>query len=37
VEQEAGGTRFEFGLPSGVYATTLLREFLKGAAGDSSP
>jgi tRNA pseudouridine13 synthase len=37
VGPEADGVKFDFQLPSGVYATTLLREFLKGAAGDSSP
>ncbi len=37
VGPEADGVKFEFQLPSGVYATTLLREFLKGAAGDASP
>ncbi len=29
ITPEAGGLRFAFSLPSGVYATTLLREFMK--------
>lgn len=29
ITPEPGGLRFAFGLPSGVYATTLLREFMK--------
>jgi tRNA pseudouridine13 synthase len=29
VTAEPEGLRFEFALPSGVYATTLLREFIK--------
>lgn len=29
VNQDSAGLRFEFTLPSGVYATTLLREFMK--------
>ncbi len=29
VNQDPAGLRFEFTLPSGVYATTLLREFMK--------
>lgn len=32
-EQVANGLRFRFTLPSGVYATTLLREFMKTDAG----
>lgn len=34
VENESDGLRFDVRLPSGVYATTLLREFLKTPAGD---
>jgi tRNA pseudouridine13 synthase len=34
---ESEGLRFEFSLPSGVYATTLLREFLKTPAADAPP
>jgi tRNA pseudouridine13 synthase len=37
VVQGTDGVQFDFQLPSGVYATTLLREFLKGAARDSNP
>jgi tRNA pseudouridine13 synthase len=37
VESETDGMRFEFRLPSGVYATTLLREFLKGDGSVSHP
>jgi tRNA pseudouridine13 synthase len=36
IESELEGVRFGFSLPSGVYATMLLREFLK-TAGDDSP
>jgi tRNA pseudouridine13 synthase len=32
ITPESVGLRFEFSLPSGVYATTLLREFLKSEA-----
>jgi tRNA pseudouridine13 synthase len=34
VENESDGLRFDVRLPSGVYATTLLREFLKTPADD---
>lgn len=35
IATEPDGLRFEFTLPSGVYATTLLREFLRHAPTDS--
>lgn len=37
VSTEPGGLRFRFSLPSGCYATVLLREFQKDAAGDQAP